>query len=82
MPIIPVPRRLRKEDANFEVSLGYVVRLCLKKKIFFFFVKRINLKLNVLTTKKLGVGTRKKLLEVMGMFHLDSDYGFLCICIC
>jgi hypothetical protein len=32
MPAIPVPRRLRQEDHEFEASLGCIVRSCLKKK--------------------------------------------------
>jgi hypothetical protein len=31
MQVIPALGRLRQEDHKFEVSLGYVVRLCLKK---------------------------------------------------
>jgi hypothetical protein len=30
-PVISVLGRLRQEDYHFEVSLGYIVRLCLKK---------------------------------------------------
>jgi hypothetical protein len=32
MPVIPALRRLRQEDHKTEVSLGYIVRLCLKKQ--------------------------------------------------
>jgi hypothetical protein len=32
MPMIPVLRRLRKEDCEFEASLGNTERPCLKKK--------------------------------------------------
>jgi hypothetical protein len=31
MSAIPALGRLRQEDCVFEVSLGYIVRLCLKK---------------------------------------------------
>jgi hypothetical protein len=31
MLVIPALRRLRQEDLNFEASLGYVVKFCLKK---------------------------------------------------
>jgi hypothetical protein len=29
--VIPVLGRLRQEDGEFKVSLGYIARLCLKK---------------------------------------------------
>jgi hypothetical protein len=32
MPIIPALGMLREEDLKFQPSLGYTVRLCLKKK--------------------------------------------------
>jgi hypothetical protein len=32
MPVIPRLRRLRQEDNKFEVSLGYIVRICFFKK--------------------------------------------------
>jgi hypothetical protein len=32
MPVIPAFGRLKQEDHEFEVILGYVVRSCLKKK--------------------------------------------------
>jgi hypothetical protein len=32
MPVIPALQRLRQEDHEFEVSLSYIERLCLKKK--------------------------------------------------
>jgi hypothetical protein len=30
MPVIPALRRWKQEDQEFKVSLGYIVRLCLK----------------------------------------------------
>jgi hypothetical protein len=32
MPVILALRSLRQEDQEFQASLGYMVRLCLKKK--------------------------------------------------
>jgi hypothetical protein len=32
MPVIPALRRLRQEECEFQVSLGYMVRPCLKEK--------------------------------------------------
>jgi hypothetical protein len=32
MPVIPALEKLREENLEFEVSLGYIVRCCLKKK--------------------------------------------------
>jgi hypothetical protein len=32
MPVIPALRRLRQENLEFEVSMKYMVRPCLKKK--------------------------------------------------
>jgi hypothetical protein len=32
MPVIPALRRLRHEDLEFKDGLGYIARLCLKKK--------------------------------------------------
>jgi hypothetical protein len=32
MPVIPALRRLRQEDLECEAILGYIARLCLKKK--------------------------------------------------
>jgi hypothetical protein len=32
MPVIPALGRLRQEDPEFKTSLGYIVKLCLKKK--------------------------------------------------
>jgi hypothetical protein len=31
MPVIPVLRRLKQETHEFEATLGYIVRSCLKK---------------------------------------------------
>jgi hypothetical protein len=33
MPTIPALRNLRLEDREFETSLGYKARLCLKKQV-------------------------------------------------
>jgi hypothetical protein len=33
-PVIPALRRLRQEDLEFKVSLGYAGRHCLRKKKF------------------------------------------------
>jgi hypothetical protein len=30
-PVIPALRKLRQEDFKFKVTLGYIVRPCLKK---------------------------------------------------
>jgi hypothetical protein len=32
MPIIPALRRLRQKNENFQDSLGYITKSCLKKK--------------------------------------------------
>jgi hypothetical protein len=32
MPAIPAPGRLRKENHEFQVTLGYIERSCLQKK--------------------------------------------------
>jgi hypothetical protein len=32
MPLIPALERLKQEDREFQVSLGYIVRLYLKKE--------------------------------------------------
>jgi hypothetical protein len=40
MPIIPVLRRLTQENSKFKVSLGYIMRPYLKKKL----ISSLNLK--------------------------------------
>jgi hypothetical protein len=54
--VIPAFGRLRQEDLKFEVSLGYILRLCLKKsknnkklyKTKFLILSDINFMLHVL----------------------------------
>jgi hypothetical protein len=31
-PVIPAIRKLRQEDPKFKTNLGYILRLCLKRK--------------------------------------------------